>query len=162
MKYFFDTEFMEDGRLIEPLSIGIVAEDGREYYAEFHHDPKRANIWVAENVLPHLKGGGMRLSVPSIRDGLMRFVDPDQYGEPEFWAYYADYDWVLLCQIFGRMVDLPTGWPKWSRDIRQLADDLKINRCQLPPDPPNEHFALADARWNVKAYNRLMSFKDHG
>lgn len=33
MKYFFDTEFHEDGRTIDLISIGIVAEDGREYYA---------------------------------------------------------------------------------------------------------------------------------
>lgn len=34
MKYFFDTEFIEDGKTIELLSIGIVSEDGREFYAE--------------------------------------------------------------------------------------------------------------------------------
>lgn len=33
MKYFFDTEFIEDGRTIDLVSIGIVCEDGREYYA---------------------------------------------------------------------------------------------------------------------------------
>src|SRR4051812_11038169 len=33
MKYFYDTEFLEDGQTIELISIGIVAEDGREYYA---------------------------------------------------------------------------------------------------------------------------------
>lgn len=32
MKYFFDIEFLEDGRTIELISIGIVAEDGSEYY----------------------------------------------------------------------------------------------------------------------------------
>jgi len=29
-----DTEFMEDGRLIELLSIALVCEDGRQFYAE--------------------------------------------------------------------------------------------------------------------------------
>ena len=33
MKYFYDTEFIEDGSTIELISIGVVAEDGREYYA---------------------------------------------------------------------------------------------------------------------------------
>lgn len=33
MKYFLDTEFHEDGKTIDLISIGIVAEDGREYYA---------------------------------------------------------------------------------------------------------------------------------
>lgn len=31
MRYFYDTEFIEDGHTIELISIGVVAEDGREY-----------------------------------------------------------------------------------------------------------------------------------
>lgn len=34
MKYFLDTEFIEYQNTIDLISIGIVAEDGREYYAE--------------------------------------------------------------------------------------------------------------------------------
>ncbi len=33
MRYFYDTEFIDDGRTIELISIGVTAEDGREYYA---------------------------------------------------------------------------------------------------------------------------------
>ena len=33
MRYFYDTEFIENGRTIELISIGVVAEDGREFYA---------------------------------------------------------------------------------------------------------------------------------
>jgi len=33
MRYWYDTEFIEDGSTIDLISIGIVAEDGREYYA---------------------------------------------------------------------------------------------------------------------------------
>lgn len=33
MKFFYDTEFIEDGKTIDLISIGIVAEDGLEYYA---------------------------------------------------------------------------------------------------------------------------------
>ena len=32
MKIFYDTEFIENGRTIELISIGMVAEDGRELY----------------------------------------------------------------------------------------------------------------------------------
>lgn len=55
MRYFIDTEFLEDGKTIDLLSIGIAAEDGREYYAQsIHANLSRANDWVARNVLPHL------------------------------------------------------------------------------------------------------------
>ena len=30
MRYFYDTEFIDDGRTIELISIGIAAEDGRD------------------------------------------------------------------------------------------------------------------------------------
>lgn len=34
MKYWFDTEFIEDGKTIDLLSIGIVSEEGHTLYAE--------------------------------------------------------------------------------------------------------------------------------
>ena len=34
MKIFFDTEFIEDGKTIDLLSIGAVRDDGETYYAE--------------------------------------------------------------------------------------------------------------------------------
>lgn len=61
MKYFLDFEFIEGLRkplfgkrrhFIDMISVGIVSEDGREYYAisnEFN--PKDASEWVKENVL---------------------------------------------------------------------------------------------------------------
>jgi hypothetical protein len=55
MRYYFDTEFIEDGKTIDLISIGIVAEDGREYYAVSHEfNPCKASQWVKDNVLVHL------------------------------------------------------------------------------------------------------------
>ena len=33
-KYFLDTEFIEDGKTIDLISLGIVCEDGRELYLQ--------------------------------------------------------------------------------------------------------------------------------
>ena len=56
MRYFIDTEFIEDGKTIDLISIGIVAEDGREYYAQsVEFDHRKASEWVKENVLLHLQ-----------------------------------------------------------------------------------------------------------
>lgn len=57
MKYFYDTEFLEDGRTIELISIGIWCEDGREYYAvnsDMDQDRVRKHTWLSRNVWPHL------------------------------------------------------------------------------------------------------------
>lgn len=41
----------------------------------------------------------------------------------EFYAYYADYDWVVFCWLFGKMVKLPKGFPKYCRDLKQTIDE---------------------------------------
>ncbi|MGW4097114.1 3'-5' exoribonuclease domain-containing protein [Mycobacterium sp. NPDC004974] len=55
--YCYDTEFLEDGSTIELISIGIVCEDGREYYAvnsDLPIDLIRKDTWLMTNVVPHL------------------------------------------------------------------------------------------------------------
>jgi len=55
MRYFIDTEFIDTGREIDLVSIGIVCEDGREYYAQsVEFDHRKASVWVKENMLTHL------------------------------------------------------------------------------------------------------------
>lgn len=150
MRCFFDTEFIEDGRTIDLLSIGIAAEDGRTYYAECAEaDRSAANVWVRENVLPHLSGPvKSRLVIArEVRD----FVG----HEPEFWAYYADYDWVALCQLYGTMMDLPKGWPMFCLDVQQIAH-LKPNRPPKPLHGEGHHNALADAIW-ARGYWQILT-----
>lgn len=150
MKFFIDTEFMEDSRTIDLLSIAIVCEDGAELYLELDADTSKANEWVAENVLPHL--GKIPVSTrEQARQQILDFIGTDN---PEFWGYYADYDWVAICQLFGRMVDIPKGWPMYCRDIKQLCDSLGNPR--LPDQGSTEHHALNDARWNRNVYYELM------
>ena len=142
MRLFFDAEFDEDGIVIVPLSIGVVREDGAEYYAEVF-PPKQLDLndWVTANVVPHLTGPQAQKPVHEVAADLIEFAGP----EPEWWAYYADYDWVLLCQLYGRMIDLPEGWPMFCMDLKQLA--VSKGNPQLPEQATTEHHALADARW---------------
>src|SRR5215831_4354209 len=113
MRFFLDTEFIERGPMypVQLISIGLVCENGQEFYAESSgYDPNNANDWVKANVLTHLRGNPITLR--EIACGISEFVRANSDGaKPEFWAYYADYDWVVFCQIFGTMMDLPKGWP---------------------------------------------------
>lgn len=164
-RYWLDTEFIEHGLLrpLELLSIGIVCDDGREFYAENRYAHLGyANDWVKANVLPHLemvkagdrqRGGGM--TPTEIRDAVYDFVSAGEHP-PEFWGYFADYDWVLFCGLFGRMVDLPSGWPMLCLDVKQLH--LQVGEPQDgPPQPEVEHHALADARWTRDAWQWLAT-----
>lgn len=150
MKYFLDTEFIEDGRTIDLISIGIVAEDGREFYAEsWAVDWSKASQWVLDNVKTHLTQTNV-LDRGDMKRAVLEFIGTDK---PEFWGYYADYDWVVFCQLFGTMMDLPKGFPMYMRDIKQLCDSL--GNPKLPEQGKGEHHALADAKWNKLAYEFL-------
>jgi hypothetical protein len=159
MRYFLDTEFIEAGprKPIQLVSIGIVAQDLRQLYrisADFN--PEDANPWVKENVLGKLEDYE-RGSLGVIADDIRLFCDPKQFGKPEFWGYYADYDWVVFAQIFGTMMDLPEGFPMYCRDLKQLCDEL--GNPALPEQLEGEHNAMADAAWNMKVYDFLAKKK---
>lgn len=250
MNYFFDTEFHarikkpwfgKKHHLMELISIGIVDEDGRTYYAvSSDFDLKAAwnNTWLRENVLHpiykdlkdiqnenlveqmfygHLWSRftykSLKLLIKwhgktndQIAAEIFNFVNPDLgfhiegysnsvfknpaseislyfdkhnvtviqdhcYAQPEFYAYFADYDWVLLCSLFGSMMDLPPGFPMYCKDLKQYKDQAADNVVYLTGEKPtkedklhvvesqknyplnnNNHNALSDAKWNYKLY----------
>lgn len=254
MKYFLDTEFLEGTQktwfgqtklTIDLISIGIVAEDGREYYAiskdfnlkeawnrydlkerkDYANYPKKdiGNIlykkeyWIRDNVLKPIfielrakeveeyniaKRINVVLDFPEysfcfrefkrlinkygktnkqIAKEVKEFVGTEETisnweeikdkMNTQFYGYYCDYDWVVFCWLFGKMIDLPKGFPMYCIDLKQeldriqeikfgltlykgsLANDIKT----LPnyPKQTNEHNALSDARWNYQLYKFL-------
>jgi hypothetical protein len=154
-RIWFDTEFIEDGTTIDLISIGMVRSDGATYYAETDQwIPGKASQWVKDNVIVHLKGG----DCIKPRDVIAREIVEFAGEKPEFWAYYADYDWVALCQLFGTMMQLPDGWPMFCRDIKQWAVDL--GNPKLPEQTSTEHHALADALWNKETWDFLALLPD--
>ncbi len=171
--YAYDTEFIEHEvrvwpfgrkvRTIELISIGIVCEDGREYYAINRDAPWRAigkNEWLRKNVvraLPRIHGD-RRNHLPK-RDLGIEFADrrfkPHAQiaaevrefllaaGNPELWADYGAYDHVVQCWLYGAMIDLPPGLPMWPHDLQQESE---TNQLEIPDQPSGAHNALEDAR----------------
>jgi hypothetical protein len=182
MRIFYDCEFREDGRVIDLISIGMVAEDGRELYAVNADAPFRRrwwtpwrrslierHPWLMDNVVPHLPKayGDARNHMP--RRWLFNYDDPSvkprrgiaaevqafiqATPNAELWAYYGAYDHVVLCQLWGRMIDLPEGVPMWTNDLKQEV--VRLGNPALPKQEGAEHNALADARWVRDAYAAL-------
>lgn len=256
MKFFLDQEFIEYFRrplfgkrrhVIDLVSIGIMAEDGRKYYAvskEFNL--RNADQWLRDNVLPKIYWDWCYLDDESqaigmysmwgswqgdmefnrlkrkfgktngqIADEVYEFVNPhyrehvvtqqnnfacasaddmpplnpywfeyvdDNYvpNKAEFYGYYADYDWVLFCSLFGRMEDLPDGFQKYCVDLQQMivakALEFKTSVDRFKSEPMsvehildifkkfaeyprnnNEHNALHDAKWNKNLYDFIQT-----
>jgi hypothetical protein len=159
-RYFYDCEFIEDGRTIDLVSIGVVDEHGREFYAiSTEFDPAPAVAWVRRNVLDRLPSPGHPAwrSRARIREELHAFLTEPVKGtdlEIELWAWYAAYDHVVLAQLWGRMPDLPREIPRFTKDLRQLWDDR--GRPPLPHAEQQRHDALVDARHNLARWRALQ------
>jgi len=162
-RFFIDTEFYEDGQTIDLISLGVVCSDGREFYA-VNQDAKLhlVSTWVRENVLPQLPpyGDAVWKARDTIRFDFEYFVRSTGPGPFEFWGYYADYDWVVLCQLFGTMMRLPNFFPKYCLDLKQLS--YMLGSPKHPSQKTAEHNALEDARWNRKLFEFLRGVKTGG
>lgn len=174
-KIFFDTEFHEHKvrgvDTIELISIGLVSENGDSLYMiskEFNLNAAWQNTWLRENVCKKLikgteiksfkefkgiieKHGLNRLQMQKL---ILDFVSRD----PIFFAYYASYDWVAFCWIFGRMMDLPEHFPMYPIDIQQVIHTF-VDKEELKRNVPQVglHNALDDAIWNRNAWNWIKT-----
>jgi hypothetical protein len=150
MKYWIDTEFIERPFSIDLISIGIVAEDGREFYAESSEvDWAKASSWTLQTVKPQLDGKSMPRE--QIGYAIRNFTDGDEH--PVFWGYFPAYDWVAFSWLFGTMTELPFHYPQMCLDIKQWA--IELGDVALPPQVGQRHHALADARWTKDAWTFL-------
>ena len=161
--FFYDTEFIEYPTTIDLISIGVVDSDGNEFYAvsnEFDRKRVEADDWLRDNVFSKLPDESEWKSREQIKNELLEFLNPSEDEPIELWSYYPAYDHVVLCWLFGRMIDLPEGMPKKTNCVRQLAEELdRVD--DLPPDSDDEHDALVDARWVKQAYDILRGLKNN-
>ena len=154
-RYFFDTEFNDDSEQFacELISIGIISEEGKEYYGisnEFNAAAAAAEPWLKKHVIDKLDDPSTWVSVEEIRKHILDMIEPAR--EIEFWSRNGSYDNVLLCQIFGGMGNLfetlrkEKGIQKVTfRDIKELhrrAPEIKIR----PKFEAGAHVAINDAR----------------
>lgn len=185
MRYFLDTEFIEDGKTIELVSLGLVAEDNRELYFQILGASfSQANEWVWRNVFANLDHFSYRhagrscsaetslgsrvatkcrgLSCPWVSKSeaaplIRSFCDIDKYGVPEFWGMFAAYDWVAFCQLFGTMSELPTGFPMFCRELMQVCEPEHTEFAREATSA--KHHALLDARVHRDVYDVVFRSK---
>jgi hypothetical protein len=180
MRVYYDTEFIDNGETIELISIGMVAEDGREYYAvvadlalmtRAWNVKSGGEFWLRNNVLnslPIQKEGDHYLlwdikhpdwkntrTRKQIKEEVLAFLRATP--AVEYWAWYAAYDHVALSQLFGRMLDLPNDLPMWTNDLRQELQ--RLGNPRYPEQQSGNHNALEDAKWN-KVLGEYLAKRD--
>lgn len=251
--YYYDLEFLEGTQTksflgfkyqtpptIDIISIGIVSEDNREYYAiskDFNlkeawnrYDLKKSKLndeisavykiyWVRKNVLfpifkdlwekdknarlspadKHLftyknlkrlislygksnkdiSGEGQKFIEKGnhVNCNTNQLVNDKTHNPINLYGYYSAYDHVALCWLFGKMIDLPSGFPMLTLDLKQTLDEKVINHLEkwdFPisrfndglnkikdhpnyPKQTNEHSALSDSRFNKQLHEFLKT-----
>lgn len=164
---FYDTEFLEDGKSIHLISIGMVSETGDELYlinrdAPWHRIMQHE--WLFQNVVPELAFSPFTTkhlrNYSSPQDSITFKVGAFLQSIPDvkLWAWYGAYDHVVLCQIFGDMTNLPKGIPYWTNDLRQeyymRGLDPDIHKV---PNRVGVHNAISDAMDLKARYEALIA-----
>lgn len=84
MFLFFDTEFTGLHKDTNLISIGIVSEDGKKFYAEFcDYDRTKCDDWILENVISNLY-----LSEPMFEEEAQEFVRVNSTRSRKAWIPY--------------------------------------------------------------------------
>ncbi len=176
-KIFFDTEFTGLHQSTTLISIGLISECGKTFYAEFNdYDFNQVDDWIKENVINKLQYNGIfqkldetkesisyKSTTENIREKLTTWLA--QFGEVEFWSDCLSYDWVLFNQIFGHAFNIPKNVYYIPFDICTLFKlkgvDPDISRekygCGEHYSEMPKHNALWDARVIKMCYDKLMS-----
>lgn len=184
MRVFYDTEFYNDGRTIDLISIGLVAEDGRELYlingefplGRYDEDTETAR-WLTANVVPFLPlrrtnpgvqhiAGGWEWKDPSseydnntfnralIAQQIVQFLEVGP-GHVELWANYGAFDHVALTQLWGDMNQMPRVLPWYTNDLQQMLRSNVVNPSSMPQQhEATRHHALHDARHLKACYDQ--------
>ena len=139
MKIFFDTEFTGLHKNTTLISIGLVDENNRTFYAELtDYDKSKVDDWVQENVIAHLNLGNYEhygffndnTTVCGNKEFIKAHLEKwlSKYDEIELVSDCCHYDMVLFIDIFGTAFDIPKQVNPACHDINQdIATYYKIS-----------------------------------
>lgn len=172
---FIDSEFTDLTQKARLISLGIWAEDGQSFYAEFSdYSQTIVSEFVTTEILPLLElkdqNPGFMEKSPSgnwqlkgdthfVVSHLKEFLS--QFEKIECWLDYTAYDWVLFCELFGGSKHLPKNIYYIPFDLMTLLKmkglDPNQDRLKLAEerDPSLRHHALGDAKLLHRIWKKL-------
>jgi len=173
MKVFFDTEFTGLHQNTTLISIGLVSDSGKEFYAELtDYDTDQVDGWIQENVIDNLtlpldvlsSGGSDQMNVRGNTAQIAELLSDwlSQFESIEMWSDCLAYDWLLFNQLWGHAFNIPKNVYYIPFDICTLFKikgiDPDISREEFSELPANgqKHNALWDARIIKACYERAI------
>lgn len=167
-KIFFDSEFTGLHQKTTLISLGLVSECGKTFYAEFtDYDKSQVDSWIEENVikkltlqnfdfeknyLPYSDSVIFKGNTQEIKNALEHWLH--QFGEVEMWSDCLSYDWVLFCQIWGHAFNVPKTIYYIPFDICTLFKEKGID-----PDVNREKFGCGEVYSEMPKHNSLWDAK---
>ena len=172
MKIFLDSEFTGLHQNSTLISLALIDENDRYFYAEFiDYDKSQVNDWIKENVISSLI---LSQEITNYDDGSIEMLSTTDiiktelekwlsiYNNIEIWSDCLSYDWVLFNQLWGHAFNLPKNIYYIPFDISTYFKikgiDPDINREQfvdLSSYNRNKHNSLHDAIVIKTCYDKL-------
>ena len=175
-KLFLDFEFTGLHQATTPISLGIISECGKTFYAEFtDYDRTQLNDWLDENIIPNT-WVAINNPITSMGEviGDTRWADKHVFGSSDYikpfleewlsqfekiviWSDCLAYDWVLFNQIWGHAFSIPENIYYIAMDICTVFEMQGID-----PDISREEYCEIENFKDEKTkvlYNDFKSVK---
>lgn len=172
-KIFLDTEFTSLEKDSSLISLALVADDKKRFYAIFN-DFKESDLndFIKSNVLPYLNFSGsdknlqdyrIKGNVQEIQLALTEWLS--QFKAIQIWADVSHYDWVLFCDLFGGALQIPENIHYICMDLATLlfSKEIDVNTSRIEllteAEKPKDymiHNALSDAEVGMLILQKLL------
>ena len=175
-KIFFDTEFTGLHQNTTLISIGLISECGKTFYAELtDYDKSQIDNWLQENVINnlYLNEEEHGIDSSSLSGKHTKYLGKtfdlklalqdwfSQFKEVEIWSDCLSYDWVLFNQIFGHAFNIPKNVYYIPFDIctlfqvKGIDPDISRETFSEMTEESQKHNALWDAKVIKECYYKL-------
>lgn len=178
-KIFFDTEFTGLHQNTTLISIGLISDCGKTFYAELNdYDKSQVDEWLQNNVIDKLIMSEPRIGEDEYYKAARANDNPigndlynsysvqlrgnmetiknelerwlNQFDQVEIWSDCLAYDWVLFNQIFGHAFNIPKNIYYIPFDICTLFKMKGID-----PDISREKYGCGENYYEMPKHNAL-------
>lgn len=120
-------KYLQDIRNMDRLNVSHKVKDvwtfTRKNLAWLIERYGRTNKEIANEICGFIYTDDCEGSGMSAIEMATRYDMSDKNLKPKFYGYFADYDWVCFCWLFGNMMSLPKGFPMFANDLKQMLDE---------------------------------------